>query len=168
MIGSIGPVYRVLVDPYKNKFGGLEMESPSVTRLVLFTIAVLAGTGLILAERLFLVGLLLVCFSNVIVMNKREREDQKKAWTTPLTKWQIFRVFIISLVMLGVPAYFLATYTHGANSTPEQDTEKLGRDFQLAWIFKTVFLIATPFAIGQPWMRWYRMRDSNEQPDTTA
>ena len=176
MIGFIGPVYRVLAHPYKNKFGGFEMESPSVTRLVLFTIAVLAGTGLILAERLFLVGLLLVCFSNVIVMNKREREDQKKAWTTPLTKLQIFRVFIIYLVILviiiflvilGVPAYFLATYTHVANSTSEQDTEKLGRDFRLAWI-KTVFLIATPFAIGQPWMRWYRMRDSNEQPDTTA
>ena len=145
------------------------MESPSVTRLVLFTIAVLACTGLILADsRLFLVGLLLVCFSNVIVMNKREREDQKKAWTTPLTKWQIFRGFIPLLVILGVYGYILATYTHVLNSTPEQDTEKSFRDFRLAWMKKTVFLIAAAFAIGQPWMRWYRTRDSNEQPDTTA
>ena len=168
VLGFIGPVYRVLAHPYKNKFGGLEMESPSVKRLVLFTIAVLAGTGLILAERLFLVVLLLFCFSNVIVMNKREREDHKKAWTTPLTKWQIFRGFIPLLVLLGVYWYILSTHTYVANSTPEQDTEKSFQYFRLAWMIKTVILIAVAFAIGQPWMRWYRSRDSNEQPDTTA
>jgi uncharacterized BrkB/YihY/UPF0761 family membrane protein len=136
----------------------------------LFTIAVLTGTGLILANRFFLVGLLLVCFSDVIVMNKREREDQKKQCTTPLTKWQIFRGFIPLLVMLGVLGYFLATDTNVPNPTPEQDADESGWDFELTWTwtFKAVFLIAVAFVIGQPWMRWYQTRNSDEQRDTTA
>jgi len=136
----------------------------------LFTIAVLTGLELILADCLFLVGLLLVCFSNVIVMNKREREDQKKKWTTPLTKWQIFRGFLPLLVMLGVLGYFLATDTNVPNSTPEQDAENSRWDFGLAWIwtFRSLFLIGVVFVIGQPWMRWYQTQNSNEQTDTTA
>lgn len=146
------------------------MKAPNVTRLVLFTIAVLTGTGLILADRFFLVGPLLICFSDVILMNKREREDQKKKWTTPLTKWQIFRGFLPLLVMLGVLGYFLATDTNVPNSTPEQDAEQSGWDFGLAWTwtFRTVFLIAVAVVIGQPWIRWYQTQNSNEQPDTTA
>jgi hypothetical protein len=103
-------------------------------------------------------------------MNKREREDQKKRWTTPLTKWQVFRGLLPLLVMLGVLGYFLATGTNVPNSTPEQDAEKSGRDFGFAWTwtYRTVFLITVAPVIGQPWMRWYQTRNSNEQPDATA
>lgn len=145
------------------------MKPPRITRLVLFTLAVLTGTGLILADRMFFVGLLLVCFSNVIVMNNREREDQKKKCTAPLTKWQIFRGFIPLLVMLGVLGFFLATNTHVSDSPPEQDAIESDWDFGLpwTWMFKTMFIIAVAFLIGQPWMRWYQTRNSNEQRDTT-
>jgi len=137
------------------------MKSPSVTRLVFFTIAVLTGTGLIFADRMFLVGLFLVCFSNVIVMSKGERENQKKKWTTPLTQWQILRGFLPLFVILGVLGYFLSTDTYTGNSSTLEDADEQQWNFGLiwAWTFKTVFLIAVVFLIAQPWMRWYRTRN---------
>ena len=146
------------------------MKSPSVTRLVLYTILVLTGAGLILVDRVFLVGLFLVCFSNVILMNKREREDQKKKLATPLTKWQIIRGFIPLLVMLGLLGCYLAITTYVSNTTVEQHGGESGWHFKFIWTrtFKTVFLLAVAFVIGQPWMRWYQTRRSDEQPDATS
>ena len=66
------------------------------------------------------------------------------------------------LVILGVLVYFLATDTN-PNSTPEQDAENAGWDFGLAWTwaFRTVFLKAVTFMIGQTWRRLYQTHNSN-------
>ena len=59
------------------------MSIPTIPRLILFTLAVLAGAAAILTDRFSVLGILLVGFSSTILMNKGE---QSKHWATPLTE----------------------------------------------------------------------------------
>ena len=67
------------------------MNAPSLSRLIFYTVANLAGAIAILTDRFFVPGIFLIGFSSILLMNNRE---QKKRWSTPLTKWQIVRGFI--------------------------------------------------------------------------
>jgi hypothetical protein len=144
------------------------MKAPSFTRLILFTLANLIGAGLFLSDRLVLVGILLVSFSPTILLNKREREHHRKALTTPLTKWQIFRGLIPLLTMLAVLGCILALGPNASKSTTEQYIEQPSWDFRLiwTWTFKTAVLLVAVFSIGKSWMRWHQARNSNEPLDS--
>ena len=75
---------------------------PTMPRLILFTLAVLVGAAAILMDRFFTPGIFLIGFSNMILMSKRE---QKKNWSTPLTKWQIVRGFIPLILLVSFISY---------------------------------------------------------------
>ena len=103
-------------------------------------------------------------------MNQRRREDWKKRYSTPLTKWQIFRGFLPLMAILGVLGYYFVMSTDKSNLAPLQGSHDTASDFGFIWIwaFKTVFLVGVAFEIGRWWMQWYRTRNLNEQADTTA
>ena len=131
------------------------MSIPTIPRLILFTLAVLAGATAILTDRFFVLGILLVGFSSTILMNKGE---QSKHWATPLTKWQILRGFLPMIVILSFLAYLIVTYE--PNSLKSKAPVSSMSD-----VFKFVFVVATVFMIGQPWLRWYRSRDISKAPN---
>ena len=144
------------------------MNAPTLPRLLFFTIAVLGGTGLILADRFSLVGFLLVFFASWTVMTNREREVESKKWTTPLTMptmSQFFQAFLLLLIMLGILGYFSSSDTGISNPEPAQDAHKSVWDLDLIWrIMCTIpLLVFVTFVVGQQWMRWYRARTSNQQ-----
>jgi len=149
------------------------MKAPSVTRLILFTLAILTGTGLFLADSLVLVGILLVTFSPTILLNKHEREHHRKALTTPLTKWQILRGLIPLMIMLVVFGCVLTLGPNAPKSTPEQSIEHSSWDFRSIWTMtlKTAMLLVAVFSIGKSWLRWWQARNSKvpfESNDLTS
>ena len=124
------------------------MNKLTIPRLIFFTIAVLAGAVAILTDSFFLLGILLIGFSGMILMNKRE---QQKHWSTPLTQWQIVRGFIPLILIVSFIAYRIVT---GEGDRPSETTMTSAPD-----VFKVVFVIALVFMIGQPWFRWFRSRN---------
>lgn len=130
------------------------MNTPTMPRLIFFTVAVLAGAVSILTDRFFVPGILLIGFSSIVLMNKRE---QKKHWSTPLAKWQIVRGFIPLILIVSFIAYLIVARERG--SAPSETTMA-----SISAVFKVVFVIAVVFMIGQPWLRWYRGRNTSGAP----
>jgi len=130
------------------------MNTSTLPRLVFFTLAVLAGAAAILTDRFFVPGIMLIGFSSIILMSNRE---QKKHWSTPLTKWQIVRGFIPLILILSFIAYLMIAREPGAPSSEPTVTS-------ITDMFKVVFVIAVVFMIGQPWLRWYRARNAAGAP----
>jgi hypothetical protein len=123
-------------------------------RLIFFTVAVLAGAIAILTDRFFVPGILLIGFSSIVLRGKRE---QKKLWSTPLTKWQIVRGFIPLILIGSFMAYLIVARERG--SAPSETTMT-----SISGVFKVGFVIAGVFMIGQPWLRWYRSRNTAGAP----
>jgi hypothetical protein len=130
------------------------MNTSTLPRLVFFTLAVLAGAAAILTDRFFVPGIMLIGFSSIILMSNRE---QKKHWSTPLTKWQIVRGFIPLILILSFIAYLMIAREPVAPSSEPTVTS-------ITDMFKVVFVIAVVFMIGQPWLRWYRARNAAGAP----
>jgi hypothetical protein len=80
------------------------MNNPGFTRLIIVTLLSLIGAGLFLADRLVVIGVMLVLLSPAILMNTREREHLKKRFTTPITKGQILQSFTSLIILFGVLA----------------------------------------------------------------
>jgi len=123
-------------------------------RLVFFTVAVLVGAVAILTDGFFTLGIILIGFSNMILMSKRE---QKKNWSDPLTKWQILRGSIPLILVVSVIAYMIVA---GERSPAPSETTMTS----ISYIFKVVFVILAVVMIGQPWLRWYQGRNIASAP----
>jgi hypothetical protein len=130
------------------------MTTPSTPRLLFFTAAILAGAIAALTERFFVVGILLIGFGGIVLMTKR---DQQRHWHTPLTKWQIVRGFIPLIVLVALVACMMAAGERGSIPSATTMTSTSG-------IFKVAFVIACIILIGQPWIRWYRNRNTAGVP----
>ena len=90
--------------------------SPTLARLMLYTLAVLAGSVAILTSQSFLLGIVLIGFSGTILMNRKE---QKRHWKKPLTKWQIIRGFIPLILMLSLLTYLVVTDFRSTDASAE-------------------------------------------------
>ena len=100
------------------------MNTPSFTRLIIVTLLSLIGAGLFLADRLVVIGVMLVLLSPAILMNTREREHLKKGFTTPLTKRQILRTVTSLMIVWGMFGVLLVILQNMDTSSYEQ---QLGR-----------------------------------------
>ena len=131
------------------------MSGLTIPRLVLFTLGVLVGVGLLLTDRFdcFLIGFMLLFFSDIVLKTKEERAAARKKWSTPLTKWQIARGLMPLAVMLIALTYFFAT-DRGRNfsQTADESTSSVSIVFTIA------LLLLAAVMIGRPWWQWYRVQ----------
>jgi hypothetical protein len=132
-----------------------DTSTPTLPRLIFFTIAVLAGAVAILTDSFILPGLFLIGFSCIILMN---RTQQKEHLATPLTKWQIIRGFVPLILFFSLIAYLSSDSVESFVATTRSYSA----------VFKIAFLIAVAFMIRGPWLRWYRSTNSVDSQDPSG
>lgn len=144
------------------------MNTPSFTRLIIVTLLSLIGAGLFLADRLVVIGVMLVLLSPAILMNTREREHLKKAFTTPLTKRQILRSFTSIIIVFGVLAVLSVILRNMSTSSYEQQLGRSSWDFGSiwSWTFRIAGLIPAAISLTKSWIRWYQSRSPNKTIDS--
>ena len=144
------------------------MNTPSFTRLIIVTLLSLIGAGLFLADRLVVIGVMLVLLSPAILMNTREREHLKKAFTTPLTKRQILRSFASIIIVFGVLAVLSVILRNMSTSSYEKQLGRSSWDFGSiwSWTFRIAALIPAAISLRKSWIRWYQSRSPNKTIDS--
>jgi hypothetical protein len=134
------------------------MNKPTLPRLMFYTVAVLAGVVAMLTDRFSGLGIVLIGFSHIILMRRR---DQKHHWSAPLTRWQIVRGFIPLMLMIAIIAFYVIARERG--SEPSETTMN-----SISSLSKLLFLIALVFLLGQPWLTWYRSRNIVDAPNESG
>lgn len=144
------------------------MNNPGFTRLILVTLLSLIGAGLFLADRLVVIGVMLVLLSPAILMNTREREHLKKRFTTPITKRQILQSITSLIILFGVLAVLSVILQTMSTSSYEKQLGRSSWYFGLiwSWTFRIAALIPAAISLRKSWIRWYQSRSPNKTIDS--